>query len=70
MAERPIDWSGIVEQVLKAYGWTQAELARHMGVSDKTVSGWATGYRREPAGWLAVDLHELWQTRPMRRGRK
>ena len=41
-------------------GWTQARLARHLGVSVTTVSRWETGHYR-PLPFLAERMRRLRQ---------
>lgn len=37
-----------VREARKAAGWTQAEMATHLGVSARTVRYWESGLRRPP----------------------
>lgn len=44
----------MVARILERTGWSQAELARELDVSPKTLSAWVTGARYPEAGTLAA----------------
>lgn len=47
-----------IKAIRQAKGWTQRELAAHMGVNPLTVSAWETG-RQVPTGSAQVLLRRL-----------
>lgn len=54
-----VSWSMVLDD-LAAVGYTVRELADALGVSGSAVRGWASG-RRQPVGWSAVWLADIWR---------
>lgn len=58
-------WPEVVGELLEQ-GLSVRELAEAVGVSVSAVRGWQTG-RRQPVGWAAVALADLWRYEAGRR---
>lgn len=55
---KTVDWPARVKAILKANGWTHAELARRVGVTGPCVSQYVTGYTN-PGKAVAMLLRQI-----------